>query len=79
LGLPVYTDPDMAAPAANAKSLLVGDISRAYMIRRVDGFYMQRQDELHSDNGQVGFRGYHRVDGRVVLAAAAVALAHSAT
>ncbi len=79
LGLPVYADPDMAAPAANAKSLLVGDISRAYMIRRVDGFYMQRQDELHSDNGQVGFRGYHRVDGRVVLAAAAVALAHSAT
>ena len=35
--------------------------------------------ELHSDNGQIGFRARSRVDGRVVLSDAARALAHSAT
>jgi HK97 family phage major capsid protein len=79
LGYPIYTDPDLPAPGISAKSAMFGDFKRAYMIRRVDGFSMQRQNELHSDNGQVGFRGYERVDGRVVLAAAAVALQHSAT
>ena len=79
LGYPIYTSPDLAAPAANAKSGIFGDIRRGYMIRRVNGFSMQRQDELHSDNGQVGFRGYERVDGRVVLADAMRVLQHSAT
>jgi HK97 family phage major capsid protein len=79
LGYPIYTSPDLAAPAANAKSGIFGNINRGYMIRRVNGFSMQRQDELHSDNGQVGFRGYERVDGRVVLADAMRVLQHSAT
>jgi HK97 family phage major capsid protein len=79
LGYPIYTSPDLAAPAASAKSGIFGDIRRGYMIRRVNGFSMQRQDELHSDNGQVGFRGYERVDGRVVLADAMRVLQHSAT
>ena len=79
LGKPIYTDPDLPAPAAGNISVLFGDWKRAYVIRRVAGFSVQRQNELHSDNGQVGFRGQERVDGRVVLAAAAVAVAHSAT
>lgn len=79
LGYPIYTSPDLAAPAASAKSGIFGDIRRGYMIRRVDGFSMQRQNELHSDNGQVGFRGFERVDGRVVLADAMRVLQHSAT
>jgi HK97 family phage major capsid protein len=79
LGYPIYTDPDVPAPAAGNISVLFGDWKRTYMIRRVTGFGIQRQNELHSDSGQVGFRGYERVDGRVVLAAAAIALAHSAT
>jgi hypothetical protein len=37
---------------------------------------MQRQNELHSDNGQIGFRAYERVDGKVTLAAAIIALKH---
>ena len=28
---------------------------------------MQRQLELHSDQGQVGFKGYARVDGKPLL------------
>lgn len=79
LGYPIYTDPDMPAPAAGNVSMVFGDWKRAYMIRRVRGMSMTRQNELHSDNGQVGFRGKQRLDGKVVLAAAGIGLKHSAT
>jgi HK97 family phage major capsid protein len=79
LGYPIYTDPDVPAPAIGNISVLFGDWKRAYIVRRVSGFSMQRQNELHSDNGQVGFRGQERVDGKVVLAAAGIALKHPAT
>lgn len=78
-GAPVYISPDMPAPAAGARSVLFGDFSRAYIIRRVRGFALQRQDELYSANGQVGFRGFERVDGRVALTDAVRAGVHSAT
>jgi HK97 family phage major capsid protein len=79
LGKPVYTHPDLPTAALGNISAVFGDWRRAYTVRRVRGFSMQRQNELHSDNGQIGFRGQERVDGRVVLAAAAVALKHAAT
>lgn len=79
LGKPIYTHPDLATAAANNISVLFGDFKRGYAIRRVRGFSLQRQDELHSDNDQVGFLGRQRVEGRVTLAAAIVALKHSAT
>ncbi len=79
LGYPIYTDPDIPAPAAGNISAVFGDWKRAYTIRRVTGFGVQRQNELHSDSGQVGFRAYERVDGRVVLAAAGIGIKHSAT
>ena len=79
LGYPIYTHPDVPAPAISKISALFGDWKRAYTIRRVSGIGLQRQNELHSDNGQVGFRAYERVDGKVILAAAAIALKHSAT
>ena len=79
LGYPVYTSPDLAAPAASAKSGIFGDIARGYKIRRVNGFSLQRQLELYSNNGQIGFRGFERVDGRVVLADALRVLQNSAT
>lgn len=78
-GAPVFIAPDMPAPAAGARSVLFGDFSRAYIIRRVRGFALQRQDELYSANGQVGFRGFERVDGRVALTDAVRAGVHSAT
>jgi HK97 family phage major capsid protein len=79
LGKPVYTSPDLAVPAASAKSGIFGDIGQAYQIRRVNGFSLQRQTELYSNNGQVGFRGFERVDGRIRNAAAAIVLQHAAT
>jgi HK97 family phage major capsid protein len=66
-GIPIYSHPDLAAVAANSESGIVGDFNKAYWIRRVDGVFMQRQNELHSDYGQVGFRAYLRLDGKVVL------------
>lgn len=79
MGYPITTHPDMPAPAATTKSMMFGNWDLAYTIRRVRGIGMQRQNELHSDNGQVGFRSFERLDGRVVLADAARAMAHSAT
>ena len=78
-GRPVEVDANLAAPAANAKSLIFGDIATAYTIRRVAGVSVQRLEELHSDSGQLGYRARERVDGRVVLAEAARVLSHSAT
>ncbi len=79
LGYPVYVHPDMPATGAGNKSVMFGDWEIAYTIRRVRGIGIQRQNELHSDNGQIGFRGWERVDGRVVLSDAARAMAHAAT
>lgn len=79
MGYPIYSSPDLAAVAASAKSGVFGDIRQAYVIRRVNGFALQRQNELYSNNGQVGFRGTERVDGRVRNASAAIVLQHSAT
>jgi HK97 family phage major capsid protein len=79
LGYPVYTHPDMPASAANARSAMFGDWELAYTTRRVAGIGLHRQNELHSDNGQIGFRAWERVDGRVTMPAAARILVHSAT
>lgn len=78
-GIPVYSHPNLTAPGANAKFGIVGQFNRAYWIRRVNSIFMQRQNELHSDNGQVGFRCYLRLDGKVVLADALRVLAYAAT
>ena len=77
--MPVYSHPDLAAIGANAKAGIVGDFNRGYMIRRVDGVFMQRQNELHSDSGQVGFRAYLRLDGKVLLADALRIITFAAT
>ena len=79
LGYPVYVSADMAAPAASAKSVMFGNWSKAYLVRRVAGFAVDRLVELFSLSGQIGFKGYERVDGRVLIADAARALQHSAT
>jgi HK97 family phage major capsid protein len=79
LGYPINAHPNLAAPGANAKSIVFANFNRGYWIRRAGGVFMQRQNELHSDNGQVGFRAYIRVDGRVVLPDAGRTIAYAAT
>lgn len=79
LSRPVEFDPDMPDMAANAKSVAFGDFKRAYLVRNARGLALQRLVEKYADNGQVGFRGYIRTDGRTVDANAVKYLANSAT
>jgi HK97 family phage major capsid protein len=79
LGAPVLLEPYLPTPAANARSIIFGDVKACYAVRRVSGVSVQRLEEIYSDNGQLGYRARERVDGRVVLADACRALAHSAT
>ena len=76
LGRPVEADPDMAVPASDAISVLFGDFAY-YWIRDVNGVAFQRLNELYAENGQVGFRAYHRTDGLLVNAAAVVSRAQA--
>ena len=76
---PVYVSPDFPASAANARSAAFGDWSLAYTVRRVRGIGVQRQLEVHSDTGQIGYRAFLRLDGRPTLLEAGRVLANSAT
>jgi len=78
LGAPLYTDPDVPAMAASAKSVLYGDFSW-YWIRDVNGILIQRLNELFAMNGQAGFIVFHRTDGKLVNTAAVKHLANAAS
>ena len=78
-GRPVFQSADLPAAAANARSVVGGDFSVGYLVRRVRGVSVQRQEEIFSNNGQIGFRAFERVDGRVVVADALRILVNSAT
>lgn len=62
LGFPVYTDPNIAALASNAKIVAFGDFS-AYYIRTVGSIMVERDDSRYFDTDQIGFRAKWRVDG----------------
>ena len=79
LGHPITINTDMAAPAANAKSVVFGDIRRAYLIRRVRGVTLVRFGERYMDALQIGFLAFARYDGMVRDTAAAKVLQNSAT
>ncbi len=76
---PVLIANEFPAAGASARSVVLGDFHAGYTVRRVVGLGLHRQVELHSDNGQVGYRMFSRLDARVVLADALRVLAHSAT
>lgn len=56
---------DMAAPAANAYSLLYGDVSN-YLLRKVGQPTVMRLVERYADYLQVGYTAFFRVDGQLV-------------
>ena len=64
-GYPYTINQDVAAMAANAKSILFGAFSK-YMIRDVAGIAVRRLDERYAELGQVGFIAFMRTDGRVL-------------
>jgi len=65
LGKPVYTDPNIAAVAATARSVLFGDMAQ-YFVRLAGGVRFERSDEFAFANDLVTFRCVMRGDGLLV-------------
>lgn len=78
LGRPVAISDFVPPLGAGNRSILFGDLSYYWIADRV-GRVMQRLDELYAVNGQVGFRMYQRVDGRLVLPEAVVCFQNAAS
>lgn len=77
LGRPVKTSAYMPVIAAGAKTIAFGDFSY-YWIADRQGRSFKRLNELYAANGQVGFLGSQRVDGKLVLSEAVKVLAQKA-
>ena len=65
LGRPVYADPNVAAVALNAKSVVFGDLSK-YWVRQVGGLRFERSDEFAFSTDLVTFRALARLDGSLI-------------
>lgn len=79
LGQEVAINNDMAAPAANAKSIIYGDLSK-YMIRDALNVSLMRfDDSAFASKGQVGFLAFCRSGGNLTDSAAVKYYQHSAT
>ena len=70
LGYNYVINQDMADMAANAKSVLFGDMSK-FMIRDVLGIQMARLEERYAENLQVGFVAHSRHDSVLLDAGSA--------
>jgi HK97 family phage major capsid protein len=62
LGKPVFTDPNVAATATSAKSVIFGDMS-AYYVRIAGGIRFERSDDFAFQSDLVTFRCIVRGDG----------------
>ena len=58
---------------AGRRVMLFGDLSY-YWIADREGRSFQRLNELFAKNGQIGFRVYQRVDGKLILPEAVKAM-----
>jgi HK97 family phage major capsid protein len=65
LGRPVVASTAMPAATTGLKSVVFGDMS-GYTVADRQGTVLQRLNELYAANGQVGFRAYKRMDGKMV-------------
>jgi len=78
LGRPVVVSRYMPAIAAGKKTIAFGDFGYYWVADR-QGRSFRRLDELFAVNGQVGFRGSERVDGKLILPEAIKVLKQKAT
>jgi HK97 family phage major capsid protein len=62
LGYKFIENPHMATPAADAKSLIAGDL-KSYLVRTAGGIELARSDDFAFAEGLVTFRATFRVDG----------------
>ena len=66
LGRPVKTSAFMPTAIAGAKTIAFGDF-KYYWIADRQGRTFKKLSELYAANGQVGFMGTQRVDGKLIL------------
>lgn len=78
LGYPTFVDANVANMAANAKSIIFGDLSR-YFVRIVNGIRFERSDEFAFQSDVVSFRCIIRLDGALVDANGLKIFQNSAT
>lgn len=65
LGKPIRTDPNVAAVALGARSVIFGDMSQ-YFVRMVNGIRFERSDDFAFSSDLVTFRTIIRGDGDLV-------------
>lgn len=78
LGKPVAISDSVPAVAVNNKAVLFGDFSY-YTIADRSPRTFTRLNELYAANGQVGYRGVQRTDGKLTLAESIVAMVQAAS
>lgn len=78
LGYPYTINQDVAAMAANAKSVLFGDFSK-YIIRDAKDVTIARLVERYAEYGQVGFLAFSRHEGRSINTASVKYFQNSAS
>ncbi|MHC1787313.1 MAG: phage major capsid protein [Christensenellales bacterium] len=66
LNCPVYTSSFVPAVAAEAKTIIFGDMNYYWVADR-EGRKFKRLNELYAPTGQVGFLASQRVDGKLIL------------
>ena len=71
LGRPVLSDPNVAAPALSAKSVVFGDLSK-YFIRDVRGVRVERSVDFAFGNDLITWRFILRTDGDLIDTTGAV-------
>lgn len=77
-GYPYVINDDVAAMAANAKSLLFGNFAK-FIVRDVMAITLLRLVERYAEYGQVGFIAFSRHDSRYINTGAVKYYANSAT
>lgn len=63
---PIAKSDFMPAPTAGNKAIAFGDFKQ-YTIKDTVGMQMQVLDQLYAENGQVGYKGFERTDGKLVV------------
>lgn len=71
LGYPVVVNNDLPAltnglPVSATKHIYFGDFSK-YVIRRIDGVSIERNDSVYWDKFTAGFMGWTRLDGNLII------------
>jgi len=74
LGRRLEVSDNVPAVATAAKTVVFADFSYYTIVDRMASTSVQRLNELYAANGQVGFKGHRRVDGKLTLAEAAKVL-----